>query len=321
MQKSAINQGVRMNKPHIQLLTVTMSCLALFCIPTRALAQVCDSGRPYGDALDFDSENGLWYDWDSGTYYFDNTGNCVDGDASWGYDDLDDWLAFSDWNGEDQWWAGHVLESACDQGFSSECVPNPTLQCGPGYSVRMLVRTSDNYIADQWCTPTVSPPTVPVAQEVDAWFDVAGRFFEWVLGIGPAYTEYKEGSLQTAQMQQAPGIPGARAYFLWVNRNHISYENCQNLESVFGYTVTFGLKGLLDAGGNANQQFVGAYAVNIEPGEFVGMARFTIYNVTSMNSFLYHAPGVDKYSRSVFPYGGNTYQTFTWEEQVCHQEG
>ena len=52
------------------------------------------------------------------------------------------------------------------------------------------------------------------------------------------------------------------------------------------------------AGGNANQQFVGAYAVNIEPGEVVGMARFTVYNVTSLNSFLYHADGVPALARN-----------------------
>ena len=310
-----------MYKPHIQLLTLAASCLSLCCLPRQALAQVCSPSRVYGDALDFNSQNGLWYDWDSGLYYYDNTSGCGGGDTSWGYNDLEDWLAFSDWYGEDQWWAGHTLESICNQDFTSNCVPNPTIQCDPGWSARMLVRTSDNYIADQWCTPSVPPPTVPVAQEVDAWFDVAGLFFGWVLGAGPSYTEFKEGSLGTAQMQQAPGIPGARAYFLWINRYHISHENCQNLESVYGYRVNFGLKGLIDAGWNATQQFVGGYAVNIEPGEFVGTASFTVYNVTSMNSFLYHIDGVSKYSRSTFPYGGNSYQTFTWEEQVCRQEG
>lgn len=310
-------------KYHSTKLGLMLFCLVFSCLPSKGSAQVCDSGRPYGDALDFDDENGLWYDWDNGTYYFDDPGGvCGGGNVSWGYDDLDDYLLFSDWYDDTQWDAGHAMQSACDPQTTSDCVPNPTLQCQSGWSNRMLVNTTLNQVVQEWCEPSSppAPPELPPSEQIEAWFDVGGMFFDWALGLGPWYTDYTEGTIQNTQMQQAPGIQGARDYFFYKNRNVIA--SCQNLMSVTDFKVSFGLSGLIDAGGNATRQFVGTFYVDIVPDDYpVGTATFTVYNVTSLNSFLYHIPGVPKYGRAVAPYGGNTYQTFSWQEQVCRQEG
>jgi hypothetical protein len=315
--------GAAMSTHLSKLVLMALSCLILFSLPRVSRAQVCDSSRPYGDPLDFDGENGLWYDWNTGSYYYDGpTGACGGGELSWGYDNLDDYLLFADWYDDTQWYTDHAMQSVCDPYTTSDCVPNPTLQCSSGWSNRMLVNTTTHQVVQEWCEPSspVPPPEIPPVEELAAWFDAAGMFFDWAIGLGPWYTDYGDGTVQTEQMQQAPGIQGARDYFFYKNRDRIA--SCQDLLSVTDFRVSFGLKGLIDAGGNATRQFVGSFYVDIVPDDYpVGSATFTVYNVTSLYSFLYHLPGVPEYGRNVAPYGGNAYQTFSWQEQVCRLEG
>jgi hypothetical protein len=154
-----------------------------------------------------------------------------------------------------------------------------------------------------------------------AWWNAAGLFFDWALGLGPDWTNYTAGSIQVYQMAQAPGLQGARNFWYQKNQRHIAFENCQNLEPVLSFVSKFGLQGAIEAGGSATQQFVGGYSVDIVPDPEGGTATFTVTNVTSMQSFLYDLAGVPRYSRETFPYPGSDMgQTFTWQEQMCRQE-
>jgi hypothetical protein len=198
-------------------------------------------------------------------------------------------------------------------------IPQPTIQCDVGYRPVMYVRTSDNWVAREWCELLPQPPHTLLPLEVDAWWDVAGMFFGWLLGVGPDFTVYKSGSIQVYQMQSAVGIQGGRNAWYEKNYYHIAFEGCQNLEGLWGFDVRFGLQGLRDAGNNATQQFVGSYELDIIPNAD-GTATFVASNITSMTSLLYQLDGAQSYSRETFPPGGNSTQVYTWVERMCGQD-
>jgi len=100
----------------------------------------------------------------------------------------------------------------------------------------------------------------------------------------------------------------------------IVIDGCHHLEALQNFDVRFGIKGLIDAGGNATQQFVGSYKVDIIPNTADdGMATFYVRNVTSMTSLLFDSELAKSWSREIFPPGGNQTQIYTWEERMCGQ--
>jgi hypothetical protein len=260
--------------------------------------------------ISIDYNTGTWIDWDSGSQFFsDPYSYCDDGayrGKGWGYDDIWDTVFFSDWFDESFTYNGYELTN----------VPNPTIQCSTGFRPVMYVRTADNWIANQWCEALPHPPETYVPLELEAWWDVAGMFFDFALGLGPNQQLYTQGSIQSYQMEQAPGIQAARNF--WYNKNqiHIESEQCHNLEPVYHFDVKFGLTGLVNAGGNATQQFVGSFTIDILP-HADGSATFFAKNITSMESLLYDLG--PSWSRESVPFGigGDMPEYITWEEQLC----
>jgi hypothetical protein len=284
-------------------------------IVIAAIASISGSASAQGscvgtrsDPIDFMYNTGTWHDWTTGYDYWDDPMGYCRGDGTaggWGYTGYEwDWLYFGDWYND---------HSPSDYDLAD--IPTPTISCASGYRPVEYVRVADGWVADQWCEKMPEPPHTLVSTEIDAWWDVAGMFFGWALGLGPDTVVYTRGSIQSYQMQQATGIQGARDSWYQQNWYHIAHENCQNLEPLT-VSVRFGLQGLRDGGGNATQQFVGSYNVYIDPhSDGSGRATFSVWNVTSMTSLLYDLG--PSWSRESFPPGGNETQIYTWEEQMC----
>jgi hypothetical protein len=110
-------------------------------------------------------------------------------------------------------------------------------------------------------------------------------------------------------MSDAAGVTAARALLYQKNEG----RPFEQWEPVTNYRGTFGLTGLLGAGSDPTEQFVGSYRVDIFPEEGL-TARFEVTNTTSVESFLY---GVGPaYEREDLSYGGNMRQTYTWIEPI-----
>ena len=139
----------------------------------------------------------------------------------------------------------------------------------------------------------------------------AGMFAQWATGTGPASRTFGSGSSQVSDMQGARGVNEARAFFLEKNAGNIAAGGA--LVGVNNFAGRFGVGGIIAAGGNGTQQFVGSFGVAISPGND-GTMTFTLTNTTSLKSFLY---GIGPaYERSTFGPGGNMRQTFTWKERI-----
>lgn len=259
-----------------------------------------------GDPVDFVWPDGVWHDWQSGQNYFDDPYDYYQGglhsDEGWGYaspwDDMynSDYVA-QPFDASNVWVLDFTQTQSCFAGFR------------PAYYVR-----SDGAVMDSWCEPVPTGPGDPGVGATDAWHQEISLFFDWGLGLGPDSLSYKTGSLQVAQMQGAPGIEQAR--IAWYNKNSAAIANrqCFALQNLTDYDVKFGLQGAVDAGGNATRQFVGSYSVDITQNPD-GSTHFTIYNVTSMTSFLDGTVG--DWERSHFSPGGNMSQTYEWDEWLC----
>lgn len=101
----------------------------------------------------------------------------------------------------------------------------------------------------------------------------AGKLFtEWASGLGPANATFGPGSVESLQMLSAPGM-------------------AQNVEAFLSGAqtsgrTTFGLKGLISAGGNPTAQFVGSYDWSMSLSG--GSLNITVTNSTTAWSFFYH---------------------------------
>jgi len=289
------------------LAPVAATLIAVLVSPLQAQFNCPNGGR--ADAVDFFYNTATWHDWNSGQDYFqDPMGWCqADGQTGgWGYTDHDyDWLYYGDA------WDDHQPHD-----YELSDIPSGSMHCPDGTQHMMFVRTSDNWVANEWCELIPQPPHRLLPTEIDAWYSVVGMWFDWILGMGPDTTSYRQGTLQTYQLQTGPSMWAARNYWYQKNAYHISNENCQNLEPVYSFDVRFGLEGARDAGNNATEQFVGSYRVDIVPNND-GTAVFTVWNITSMQSFLYDMG--PSWSRENFPPGGNQAQIYTWTERMCGQ--
>jgi len=80
-----------------------------------------------------------------------------------------------------------------------------------------------------------------------SWLEVIGLFGNWVTGTGSTYQVFQPGSDPVADMKGAPGVDKARAYFRKKNQG----KCCGDLQALTNYDASFGLTGLIQAGGNS----------------------------------------------------------------------
>jgi RHS repeat-associated protein len=130
--------------------------------------------------------------------------------------------------------------------------------------------------------------------------------YNWATGSGPADYNFGPDSLNTQEMQGAPGVAAARDYFY----NKYS-DGVPDGASVTNYGASFGLQGLFTAG-TLTEQFVGSYTIDIYAEN--NQLRFVLSNDSSFKSFAYGI-GPD-WERSSFGPGGNMRQTYTWTEPL-----
>jgi RHS repeat-associated protein len=145
----------------------------------------------------------------------------------------------------------------------------------------------------------------------ETWRDAFGYFFDWLQGRGPEHRVFVPPSNEVKDLQHAPEVNRARQFFLHKNAQNIA--NKQPLQPVTDFKGKFGLTGLVKAGTNSTQQFVGSFSVDIRP-EPNGTVRYTVTNTTSVTSLMYGL--VPDHSRSSFSPGGNVDQVYTWTERV-----
>ena len=133
-------------------------------------------------------------------------------------------------------------------------------------------------------------------------------FGEWDQGVGPAYRIFINDRVANS-FRNATKVNKARKYF------YNKYSGVSNLAnaSVTNYEGNFGLLGLIKAGADPIEQFVGSYRVDINVLD-CNTLEFTITNVTSMRSFLYGI-GPD-WERKIFKLNGNTRQIYIFTEPI-----
>ncbi len=131
---------------------------------------------------------------------------------------------------------------------------------------------------------------------------------DWATGSGSSNTIFIRTKVANA-MSNSNWVNQARAFY------YNKYKGIGNLAgtSVTNFDGSFGLKGLLNAGFDPIEQFVGSYWVDIY--NFSGKSLwFVLTNTTSFKSFLY---GIGpEYNRSTFGPGGNTNQKYIWNEPI-----
>jgi len=131
-------------------------------------------------------------------------------------------------------------------------------------------------------------------------------FAMWVVGAQPAdkTIHFENGTIADA-MRDAWGVKMARAKF------YKKYEGAQTLDgaSLTKLKAEFGIVGLLSAGLDPVEQFVGGYTVNITVE--AGMLRYDLWNRTSFQSLLY-GKGPSWFGGPM----GNMDQTYTFWEPI-----
>lgn len=138
-------------------------------------------------------------------------------------------------------------------------------------------------------------------------------FIDWVFGTGPRNRTFDARSVQVRQLRSSVGITKARQFFYEKNRGLFG----PGYQDVTRYDYKFGLKGLVDAGVDPTQQFVGTFKVDVTMTQG-GEIGFDVMNTTSFTSFSYQLG--PSWSRDSFGPGGNMDQHYTWTEPVDHSQ-
>ena len=145
----------------------------------------------------------------------------------------------------------------------------------------------------------------------ETWFSNAGKvkkmFDEFVSGTGPKRRAFVNDKVAKA-FRNSCGVNKARDAF---------YKQCLGLQDLSGRTYhdhyDFGIKGLVKAGIDPVEQFVGSYDVDIIAVD-KSTLRFKITNTTSFWSLMYHV--APSWERSQCPRFGNTYQKYIFTEPI-----
>jgi hypothetical protein len=136
----------------------------------------------------------------------------------------------------------------------------------------------------------------------------AGMTSDWATGSGARNTIFVEGRVANS-MSNANRVNQAKSFY------YNKYKGVSNLKgtSVQNFDGSFGLRVLINAGFDPIEQFVGSYRVDVY--NLSGKSLwFVLTNTTSMKSFLY---GIGlAYNRSTLSPGGNTNQTYIWNEPM-----
>jgi len=142
---------------------------------------------------------------------------------------------------------------------------------------------------------------------------------QWFLGFGPINTVFPANHPMTKDMMNAPGIKDARVAFYRKYMQLYKSKKFGNSASLTNYSVSFGLEGVLMAGANLTQQFVGSYDVNIYTSDDAKSLLFVVDDSKSITSAYYHLPfltNVERDPSAEYSMMGNTYQRYIWSEPV-----
>ena len=147
------------------------------------------------------------------------------------------------------------------------------------------------------------------------WGESLGMFLDWATGSGPDSTLFGPGSNQVNDMKNSAGVVAARQAFYRKNAGAKCDDDCANkYQPLTNYNPGFGFPGLIKAGFNSTQQFIGNFRVDIYPDNSNCIITIMLSNTTSMTSFSYHL--FDSWERSSRGPGGNTRQVYWWTEPI-----
>lgn len=137
----------------------------------------------------------------------------------------------------------------------------------------------------------------------------------WIKGKGPDQFEFGPESRNTQNMMDAFRVNQARKYY-YNNKNPYSKHNPdKHYTNVKG---SFGLEGLLKAGLDPTEQFVGSYRIDINSrldDKNQAWLDYELNNNTSLKSFLYGiGPDWERSPTSRTPFG-NMRQKYKWSER------
>ncbi len=140
-------------------------------------------------------------------------------------------------------------------------------------------------------------------------------FLDWASGSGPMIRHYGADTRETQDMMKSPGGAALRAAFY--KRGQKDFVPGDS----FAYTTTTAAWDTLPCPSEwTKTEFpVGAFdALARNNGD--GTVTFTIINTTSLNSFLYHLPGVSNITTDGYP-ARNIVQEFQWTEPINPPSG
>lgn len=137
----------------------------------------------------------------------------------------------------------------------------------------------------------------------------------WASGFGATNRLYLPKHPMTRRLMNAYQVNRARLYFykkyLTNFKDRLSFKGA----SVTDFQGSFGLRGLLNAGFDLVEQFVGSMRIDIQVDESGENMLFIVSNNTSKTSATYHI--ADSHERSFGNESmGNMYQIYIWKEPI-----
>lgn len=174
----------------------------------------------------------------------------------------------------------------------------------PGDDTYMILQD----VRQRASTHAAKKSSVQKAQE-GSFAEVISMTRDWITGSGEIHRTFGPGTAQVEDLKLAPMVVEARRVFYEKNRGRMPSD----YRPLANYKGTFGLTGLLRAGFNPTQQFVGSFRIDIIPQDERDIF-IVIQNTTSMKSFLYGA-GPSWPRESLHPFG-NMSQTYRWSEPM-----
>jgi hypothetical protein len=168
--------------------------------------------------------------------------------------------------------------------------------------------------------------------EIFEWYSlvkVAGNMTkDWFLGEGYETRRFSNDKVALC-MKNSKSVDRIRKDF-YAKAKRVGYIKGLTYTSGRG---TFGLTGLLNAGLDPIEQFVGSCRIDITCSDGKNL-HFVVWNKTSFNSFLYHiGSGINsilekvdlpkmpewEWNRDTFKYMGNMEQFYEWDEPIDFQ--